>query len=303
MLLKKISTSKPVNDLSDDTSRMLFSWTISHLDVEGRIHGDPCVLRSTVAPRLAHITDEVMERCIAEWVAEGLVIWYEAKGDRWLQFLGFADNQPGLRSGREAPSFIPAPTPELLRSNSGPTPEQLRVQCGLREGKGREGKRREEDARAREDTSPDSPDPEPDFGDEEPPALPAHQLLACAWYKRFHRETGKLIAPSEKDNLEALKACARMSPKILEDAIEPYFARPFWFTRDKRTQKPSWSFGSFLAHIEEITAEGPARPKRLGWFCPHCHKLNTHTGAMCMYCHEDRTAPVLLAANPQEAPR
>jgi len=78
MLLKKISLNKAVAELADDTSRMLFSWTIAHLDREGRIHGEPSLLRSIVAPRLNHITDEIVERCIQEWAAKAL-----SSGTKW----------------------------------------------------------------------------------------------------------------------------------------------------------------------------------------------------------------------------
>lgn len=132
MLNKSISLNKELADLNSDTSRLLFTWTISHLDVEGRIHGDPDVLKSLVVPRLKHITGEVVEECIKEWTEKGLVIWYEAGGDQWLQFPGFHDNQKGLKKDREAQSKIPAPeegekipTHEEIMSNSGVTHDKV----------------------------------------------------------------------------------------------------------------------------------------------------------------------------------
>ena len=160
-------------------------------------------------------------------------------------------------------------------------------------------------ARARE-----AQDPEPDFGDADPAApppvspepSPAH-AVAIAWYRRYHVETGKLIAPSERDFLEVSKACGRMAPAILEAAIEPYFSRGFWFNRDKASKKPTLSFLSFLAHVEEIAADSPAKPRAKGWRCPHCGAMNTHTGGICMQCHEDREPlnPGQLAAQTGEA--
>lgn len=132
MLNKTISLNKELADLQSDASRLLFTWTIAHLDVEGRIHGDPEVLKSIVVPRIKHITSEVVEQCIKEWATKGLVIWYTAGGDQWLQFPGFHENQKGLKKDREAASKIPAPeegsvipTHEEVPSNSGVDSEEL----------------------------------------------------------------------------------------------------------------------------------------------------------------------------------
>ena len=52
MLSKEISLDEKVNALSSDTARMLFTWLISHLDVEGRMYGDARTVKSIVVPRL-----------------------------------------------------------------------------------------------------------------------------------------------------------------------------------------------------------------------------------------------------------
>ena len=107
---KKICLNKIVNEkLSSDTCRLAFTWVIPHLDRDGRIHGEPAVLRSTVFPRRKDITDETMENFIREWAENRLVIWYEADGDKWLQFPKFKGNQPNLRYEREPESIIPPP--------------------------------------------------------------------------------------------------------------------------------------------------------------------------------------------------
>jgi len=137
MLLKKISLNKAVAALADDTSRMLFTWTIPHLDREGRIHGDPEVLRSIVAPRLAHITGEVVARCVAEWARAELVMWYDVDGDRFLAFPKFFDNQRGLHVERESPSDIPEPPESGVNpAVSGKSPRNV-MECNGKKRKGR----------------------------------------------------------------------------------------------------------------------------------------------------------------------
>ena len=136
MLNKKISFNKIINEsLSSDTCRLAFTWTIPHLDRDGRINGDPTVLRSIIFPRRRDITDEQIEAYIWEWVENDLVIWYEAEGDKWLQFPKFGANQPNLRYEREAESTMPPPEEgkiidPSLRSSSGANPDQVRSNSG-----------------------------------------------------------------------------------------------------------------------------------------------------------------------------
>jgi len=124
MINQKITMDKKINDLSNDTSRLGFTWLISFADVEGRTPGDPAIVKSLLFPRRLDITPEQVELFIQEWAAAGLIIWYEAEDDLWIQFPKFDDNQIGLRKNREAPSHIPAPS---LRRNSGETPDELPV--------------------------------------------------------------------------------------------------------------------------------------------------------------------------------
>lgn len=134
-LHRKISRDKKVDSLSCDTSRLAFTWAIAHLDVEGRIEGDPALLCHTLFPRRTDITADEMAAYIAEWAEAGLVVWYEVGDDTVLYFPGFAKNQRGLRKDREAASYLPPPPPEdqcrkptaeQVRSSSGVTPEQVR---------------------------------------------------------------------------------------------------------------------------------------------------------------------------------
>ena len=143
MISQAITFDKEINDLSDDTSRLAFTWLITFADVEGRTHGDPAIVRSKLFPRRDDITIERMEGYIREWAAHGLIILYEAKGEWWIYFPAFCKHNR-VDKTREAPSRIPEPTPDLLVSNSGVTPEEVHVklkqiklnQIKLKEGGG-----------------------------------------------------------------------------------------------------------------------------------------------------------------------
>ena len=140
-----------------------FTWTIAHLDVAGRIHGDPDLLKAQVCPRLSGVTPELIRSAAGKALEIGLIDIYEVAGDIYIQYLRFDENQIGLRKDREQKSDIPPPsgvTPEMfrrsaevaaerLRSVAGVTPECCRSNSGATPGerKGREEKRKERNGR------------------------------------------------------------------------------------------------------------------------------------------------------------
>lgn len=121
---------------------LLFTWCLPHLDCEGRMNGEPGVVRGKVVPLRPEFTEERVAACLWELAQARLVTWYWKAESRHLAFPGFADHQAGLRKDREAPSRVPPPTssgvtPVELRSNSGSGPEL--VPPKVSEGKGSEG--------------------------------------------------------------------------------------------------------------------------------------------------------------------
>lgn len=144
MLNKKISLSKAIAELEaccGCEGVLWFTWTIAHLDVEGRIHGDPDLLKATVCPRLSGITPETIRHAAGKAMELGLIDVYESDGDIYIEYPKFAENQVGLRKKREPESEIPPPSgivPAIIRQSSGNHPESCRLKG--REGKGTEGK-------------------------------------------------------------------------------------------------------------------------------------------------------------------
>ena len=123
---KTISLDEKVNDLSDDTARLLFTWLITHLDCEGRMYGDSQTVKSTVFPRRPMSTVK-MEKYLQELEKVGLIFRYSVNGFQYLCMKTFEKHQPGLRKNREAPSQIPAFTPDQLLTNDGISPAQVKV--------------------------------------------------------------------------------------------------------------------------------------------------------------------------------
>lgn len=127
---------------------ILYTFCIAHLDVEGRMHGDPALVKGNVVPRFAMSAEDV-ERYLLAMAEVGLVVYYEAEDDRWLYFPGFDSSQPNLRKDREAPSKAPPPDRGSLIS-AGASPAELGSDAGNGPA---EEKRREDQEKRREANS------------------------------------------------------------------------------------------------------------------------------------------------------
>jgi hypothetical protein len=124
MLKKKISLNEAIADLANDTHRLLFTWGIAHLDVEGRITGNLRSFKGLVAPLLDHITPQSVLAFFQDAEHLGLIRRYQVDG-RWVvQYPAFKKNQ-NLRPDKEAKSQFPPPNdfdhePEKARSGGRP---------------------------------------------------------------------------------------------------------------------------------------------------------------------------------------
>jgi hypothetical protein len=129
MLKKKISVDVDVADLENPWYIILFTWGISHLDVEGRITGDPREYKALVTPLLDKITKDIILGFFQKASEIGLIQHYCVDGKWAVQFPGFVKNQ-SLRPDREGSSPYPAPPdplPEDSWSNPGVIPEDSRT--------------------------------------------------------------------------------------------------------------------------------------------------------------------------------
>lgn len=136
MLSKGISLDEKVDALSNDTARLLFTWMVPHLDVEGRMYGDARLFKSIVAPRRNYSVKRV-EKVLIEMEKLGLIKRYSVDGNQYLFAPKFEKHQIGLRKEREQQSQIPPPTPELLQNKSRVNPDKVppKSKLSLREKK------------------------------------------------------------------------------------------------------------------------------------------------------------------------
>ncbi len=132
---RQIPTKTPesfdFNDIPSDFGRMFWLMLPIALDSEGRGIDNIQWLRSKLFPiREDDVTEQICSTM--DWLAtKGMIVRYQVDGRKYFYSLNFKTYQTG--TDKEAASFLPAPpsldnlTPDLLRTNSGVTPDLVRV--------------------------------------------------------------------------------------------------------------------------------------------------------------------------------
>lgn len=117
MLKRAVSESRRLAELKTDSARLLWTWILPYLDIQGRYVADPDLIRGKIVPRLKSFTPRFVAECLEDMYRVGLIILYEIDGERYLQFRNFHEFQ-NLREDREGKSKIPAPPDNLDNSMS-----------------------------------------------------------------------------------------------------------------------------------------------------------------------------------------
>jgi len=113
MLKKVISESKSLGNLKSDSARLLYTWLIPFLDVEGRHAADPEIIKGHVFPKVKSMTIRKISSLLSDLSAAGLIVLYGSNGETYLQLVKFQDHQK-LDPNKEGKSKIPAPTEENI---------------------------------------------------------------------------------------------------------------------------------------------------------------------------------------------
>ncbi len=125
IVLKAICQSKKLADLKTDGARLLYTWLVPNVDINGCFSGDPEVIKGQIFTRLKK-SEKIIGGYLEDLGSVGLIVWYPSNGDDFLQIPDFVDRQPSLNPSKEAESTIPPPTPEQLQSNSRATPPKVK---------------------------------------------------------------------------------------------------------------------------------------------------------------------------------
>jgi len=247
MLKKVICESPRLAALKNDTHRLIYTWLIPHLDIEGRHSADPRVVKSHVAPILDHITHKIIVAALNDMAVHSLIILYEADGKKCLELCKFKKHQ-NLREDRERPSDIPALTPGVVRELSGSTPKQDKIrEDNISKAKGRPV-----------DNSPlplpddDEPKPEP-----EAPGRKEASVKKDEKHPPSQNTHGERWTPKQNAEFEVLMADIRSRLKAFP------FQQVYLFTSaNSNRANPDAMLHVLRSYIRQLLAgEKIARPK------------------------------------------
>ena len=132
LLNRTVSASLKFHNLSSDTCRLLATWIIAHLDMNGVFYGSATMVHSQVFPRRADVSLDDVESYLCEMETQGLMGRFEANGDVWQCWPKFGKNQPNLRRDRERPEYpippeIDGSLPAAYRQNDGSIPAEEKL--------------------------------------------------------------------------------------------------------------------------------------------------------------------------------
>ena len=113
IIKKIISTSRKIANLKTTEARLLYTWLIPHLDVEGRFSAEPDIVKGYVVPRLQEFSLTKTEECLKDMAENGLIVLYSINGDKFLELTGFSLHNK-IRKDHEAASNIPPPTKDNI---------------------------------------------------------------------------------------------------------------------------------------------------------------------------------------------
>lgn len=131
IVLKRICESRKLATLKTDGARLLFTWLIPNVDVNGCFSGDPEVVKGKIFTRLKKSTNTV-EKYLQDLHNEGLIVRYNTNGDDYLYIINFEEHQPHINPEREGKTDIPTPTPEQLQSKSRASPPQIEIESKVK---------------------------------------------------------------------------------------------------------------------------------------------------------------------------
>jgi len=106
MLKKRISESKKLALLNSDSWRLLYTWLIHSLDIEGRHSADPEIIKGRIFPKCKDWGIKKINNGLKALNNAHLIILFESNGETYLQFTKTLQK---LYENRESPSTIPAP--------------------------------------------------------------------------------------------------------------------------------------------------------------------------------------------------
>ena len=264
MLNNKISASLQFHDLPDDTCRLLATWTISHLDMNGVFYGDPVVVKSYVFPRRASVSVEqiasYLEAMTQAVDGDGnpLIILFQARGDTWQWWPAFSQNQPGLRADRESSSF-PQP-PAEIPPDSRAIPAQFPRDDGTTPGEVKRSKAKSSQVKSSKVKEPPAataaatPTSQKDKDDNGPSPPSKHQSMFTALAAAYRIDARKgVITDKQRGRLNSMSKRLRQGDYTPAEVTS---ANAHWWQEDWRGKKGGAPTDSqFLETLTKLRTE------------------------------------------------
>lgn len=104
--------------LKTDGARLLYTWLLTHVDVNGCHSADPEIVKNRIFTKLKK-TFKAVAFYLEDLADVGSLILYQSNGEHYLFIPDFVEKQPYLNPEREAKPTIPLPTPDQLTSRTG----------------------------------------------------------------------------------------------------------------------------------------------------------------------------------------
>ena len=120
MISRTISTSEKLHKI-DWKARLLFTWLILHCDDEGRMAGSAQTVKAVVLP-MADCSFAEIEKWLAEIKKVGLILWYKADGQRYIEVVKWGEYQTFHGISKNA-SRLPSP-PSMVDHSTEPGSKQ-----------------------------------------------------------------------------------------------------------------------------------------------------------------------------------
>jgi len=131
----KITESYDVNDMPDDTHRLLWTWLMLGADREGRYLDNPAAVKSKVFPLRADVTHEQIAAMLDWFAQHHLICRYVINGRGYFYLTTFKDHQGD--TAKEAASVYPDPpslnngaSQEEVQSSARPAQEEIKTNSG-----------------------------------------------------------------------------------------------------------------------------------------------------------------------------
>lgn len=235
MINRSICTSRKVNRLQTDQSRLLFTWLILHGDDEGRLPGDTETIKLSVVPGLSWTLKEI-ESYLEDLKKTTLIERYQILGEFYIQINKW-DAYQSWHGIHKSPSKLPPMTPISPKNGDDTNFEVLGAEVNRREVK-----RSEEKKEVMLKDTPIKPKSEAKVRVKQPPD-PRIQVIIDYFHDTHLTKTGKKPLFLVQD-FPSVKRILRVAGV---DSIKGYIDK-FFLDQDKFLCDKGKSLNTFCVH-------------------------------------------------------